>query len=185
VNASALNLVERMYGQKANELFDIVNPKGDGNYGFYVAQLFNEFTGREVAMTNTKFRHQLAAWMIEHEEDLVTHCKYAQLHPLFGETLITLRDQVYQEPGVNFDSGCDTNFWWDYDLFGIVAQIYKFSVVCFVSKNLGPAYIKSDGVNVIMATASELPHPSTEDEGKILSTVFIKIFLPINTTFFG
>jgi hypothetical protein len=34
----------------------------------------------------------------------------------------------------------------------------------------GPAYIKSDGVNVIatnhMATASELPHPSTEDERK-------------------
>jgi hypothetical protein len=28
--------MERMFGDKAMDLFDIVNPRGDGNCGFYV-----------------------------------------------------------------------------------------------------------------------------------------------------
>jgi hypothetical protein len=168
-NEGALDLVEAMFGAKAVDLFDIINPRGDGNCGYYVVELFNEQTGREQAMSNTQFRSQLHQWMSEHEDEILADNDYAKKHHFGSDHLNTLRQTIYQ-PNINCDRGCDSNMWWDQDLFAIVAQIYKCSVVNFTAGNLGPLLIVSDGVNVTstnhIAAPADLPHPTSEDGRK-------------------
>ena len=171
LNLPACALVERMFGDKAEELFDVVNPRGDGNCGYYVVQLFNEHTGREEAISHNQFRNQLALWILQNEDAIITENDHARANGIGRHELERLRETVYQK-NVNFERGCDRTKWWELDLFTIVAQMQKCNVVTFIAGNEGPNFIKWDGMNVVKtntshaAPASALPHPNTLDGQK-------------------
>jgi hypothetical protein len=167
INHPALALVEEMFDGRAEDLFDIVNPLGDGNCGFYVVQMFNEHTRREETMTHTQFRIQLAHWIHKNEHEILTQND----HAIGRDELRRLREVVYQ-PNLIYERGCNSSMWCKLDHFAIVAQMQKCNVVTFIAGNKGPCFIQWDGANVVktknyhVASKAVLPHPTCKDGQK-------------------
>jgi hypothetical protein len=107
--------------------------------------------------------------MFVHEDEIIDNNKNIQQHHIRKNELKALQELVYC-PNVNCDRRCDSTMWWDMDLFAILAQIYKCSVVTFIGANEFPKLIISDGVNGIStnhcASSSDVPHLTTEEGQK-------------------